>query len=179
MNEQLIIQQTRHWVETLVVGLNFCPFARKELASTRYQVCHQTGMVQAIERLLDECDYLDAHPEIVTSLLIFPHFEDFEQYLLLLEEANLSLDNNALRGIYQLASFHPDYYFEGEAKDAAAHFTNRAPYPVLHLLRESSIEQAVSKYRDPENIPARNIATAERLGRDKLQSMLDACKQQD
>ncbi len=178
MDDTLIIKQTRHWVETLVVGLNFCPFAKRELANTRYQVCHQSGMVQAVERLLDECDFLDAHPEIVTSLLILPHFADFELYLQLLDEANLSLDNNALRGTYQLASFHPEYWFEGEAKDSPAHFTNRAPFPALHLLRESSIELAVAKFRDPENIPTRNIATAQKLGREQLQAMLDACKQQ-
>ncbi|GAA0365244.1 DUF1415 domain-containing protein [Bowmanella denitrificans] len=177
MNEQKLISQTRHWVETVVVGLNFCPFAKKELANTRYLVCGHERMVRAIEALLDECDYLDAHPEIATSLLIYPQFEDYEQYLALLEEANRSLDNNQLRGTYQLASFHPQYCFADEPADSAAHYTNRAPHPVLHLLREASIEQVLARYREPEAIPERNIATAKKLGAEAMQALLATCRQ--
>lgn len=170
-----LINATQNWVSSVVVGLNFCPFARRELANTRYLVCRHTQIVRAIDALLDECAILDRQPEFATSLIIYPAFVTFEHYNQLLNEGNLALERCGLLGVYQLASFHPEYLFEGEPDNSPSHYTNRAPYPILHLLRESAVEQALKSYRDPESIPARNIARTQVLGNEELARMLDSC----
>lgn len=177
MQDAQFIQPVKRWVETVVVGLNFCPFARQELIHTRYSVCYHRKIKAVLQSLETELENLRANPEIVTSLLILAQgFEDFYHYLGLIERADDFLDQLGYRGDFQLASFHPQYQFDGEAADDPSNYTNRAPFPVLHLLRESEIEKALLHYRQPENIPLRNIVKARALGSLALQQKLNDCK---
>lgn len=179
MQDAQFIQPVKRWVETMVIGLNFCPFARQELEHTRYSVCYQRKIKAVLQSLETELEQLQDNPEIVTSLLILAQgFEDFYHYLKLVEQADDFLDQHGYRGDFQLASFHPQYQFDGEAEDDPSNYTNRAPFPVLHLLRESGVEKALLNYRQPENIPLRNIAKARELGSLALQQRLNNCKRQ-
>lgn len=182
LNDSTIIEQTQHWVRSVIVGLNFCPFAKRELESEtiHFQVSNESGlgssMEECLHQLFDECKRLDEHAEIETSLLIFSNgFQDFNNYLDLVELANALIIDQGYEGIYQLASFHPQYCFEGEAADDAANYTNRSPYPMLHLIREASLEQALANYPDPELIPERNIEFAREKGLDTMKQMLEYC----
>ncbi len=173
-----IIGQLRRWLETVIIGLDFCPFARREFErdSIRYHVIAQADMETALHGLIDECRFLDAHSETETSLLIFSRgFADFDNFLDLLGLADALLEKQGYAGIYQLASFHPDYCFEGVAGDDVSNYTNRAPWPVLHLIREASIERVLAHYPDPENIPHRNIEKAQQLGLTHMKALLAAC----
>lgn len=119
---------------------------------------------------------MDNNDNIETSLLIFPEsLKDFDDYLDFLEIANALMHKQGYEGIYQLASFHPHYYFEGADENDAANYTNRSPYPMLHILREASLERALLNYPDPENIPGRNIKLTRELGLDVMQKLLADC----
>lgn len=179
MDKETIIRQTRAWLQSVVIGMNFCPFARKvfDQDAIHYNVQLKTQFGDAVEELYQECVYLDDHPEIETSLIIFAEdFTDFDDYLDLLVFANHMLERYGYEGIYQLASFHPDYEFDSSESDDAANYTNRSPYPMLHLIREASLENALQHYPDPEGIPERNIAEARKQGLEKMQAMLESCK---
>lgn len=174
----LITQQTDSWVKKVIMKYNICPFARREVerGSIRYLVVEQTKIKQVLKALIAECHYLDAHPEHETSLVILPRgFEGFYAYLDLVDIANDELFTNDYEGVYQLAHFHPDYCFEGEPQDAPANFTNRAPYPTLHIIRETSMELALANYKDPESIPECNIAFCERKGSEFFMQLLAEC----
>lgn len=165
--QQEIAQQVKQWLEEVVVGFNFCPFARRELEAgrVRFAVVEGSKVKQAISVLLDELHFLDKNDAVETTLLIFADgFRDFHQYLDMLEVAQMAIEDVGYEGVYQLASFHPEYVFEGEDFDDASNYTNRAPYPVIHLLREVSIELAIEKHPDPDGIPARNQALAREKG---------------
>lgn len=178
MEHENIIEPVRRWVETLVVGLNLCPFAKRELLKKRirFSVSQATTEEQLLENLQAELEVLGKEDSIETSLLIHPWvLEDFYHYNQFLDYADTLLAHMNLQGIYQIASFHPHYQFAGTGPDDAENYTNRAPYPLLHLIREESLERAIAKYPDPEQIPRRNIELVESLGRDKMQALLRAC----
>lgn len=171
----VVVEKSKAWVEQLIVKFNICPFARKEVerGSIRYVVAEHRKVADVLEVLVKECEFLDQNMDTETTLLVLPSgFEGFYAYLDLLDTANELLAVQGYEGIYQLASFHPDYCFEGEKQDAASNYTNRAPYPTLHLLREESIEKALSSYEDPESIPERNMAFAEKKGAEFFQKIL-------
>ena len=163
-----IIVNTHKWIEDVVVGCNFCPFAARELArdSVRFTVIEKGDIGTSLQAFLDECIYLDENPGTETSFLIIPEgFSDFLAYLDLVGLAEELLENEGFEGIYQVASFHPEYMFEGSPADDPANYTNRSPYPMLHLLREQSIEKALEHYKgDPEEIPGRNVDFAREKG---------------
>jgi len=180
MTDQQIIHATQTWLKSFIIAFNICPFAKREQQrnSIRYRVARPNGLENTLETLIDECDYLDTHPETETTLLIFADmFADFDDYLDLLALAEQLLIAQGYEGIYQLASFHPDYHFETETEDSddPANYTNRSPYPMLHLIREESLDRALANYPDPENIPVRNIKLTRELGLEKLQALLVAC----
>lgn len=162
-----IVASTREWVEKVVVGLGFCPFAARPFLEDRirYAVLPDEGIARALEDLLAEAAVLDHTPGIETTLAILPvGYESFEDYLDLLALAEESFLEMGYEGVYQIASFHPQYRFEGHEPDDPANYTNRSPYPMLHLIREDSITRALAHYPDPENIPLRNKALARSLG---------------
>ena len=178
MNESDIISATRNWVETVVVGLNFCPFAKRELAkgSVRFTVCEATNEAQLLQHLQHELQRLDDEPELETTLLIHPRaLGDFLQYNDFLEEANGLLAVLDMEGVYQIASFHPHYQFAGTGQDDADNYTNRSPYPMLHLLREASLEVAINHYPNVDDIPERNIELTQKLGVQKMRALLASC----
>ncbi len=178
MTDSSIIAQTTQWINSVVIGCNFCPFAAKAVLrkSIRYVVLPEVTLESSLEAVMEELRYLDRAEDIETTLIIFPnHFADFEEYLDLAELAeDLSVEQD-YEGVYQIASFHPDYCFaEAEANDPA-NYTNRSPYPMLHLLREDSITKALDHFIDPEGIPERNIAFAQEKGLKYMQMLRAAC----
>ncbi|GLX80478.1 DUF1415 domain-containing protein [Thalassotalea insulae] len=169
MTEQIhpAIVKTKRWLEQVIIGLNFCPFAKKEFVNNtiKYHICPHTRIEKVLTDLAGQFEYLAAHPETETTLLICSlGFRDFDAYLELLDYANELLVDLGFEGTFQLASFHPDYVFEGEAAEDAANFTNRSPLPMLHLLREESLSKVLTLYPEPERIPDNNIALAREKG---------------
>ena len=180
MDQNRIIRECRRWVEDVVIGLNFCPFAKPPMAKdrVRFSVSPHQKLEENLQFFADELLRLDESAATETTLAIFPSgFEDFDDYLELLELAQEILSSIGFEGKYQLASFHPDYCFEGCDESAPENYTNRSPWPMLHLIREDSVSRAVENYPDAEKIPERNIACARELGQETLQSMLDKTRQ--
>jgi len=180
LSTEQIIDQTQCWIRNVIVAFNFCPFAKRELEknSIYYKVVDDSDLdlPAALEKLMDVCFRLDEDTEIETSLLIFSNsFTNFDSFLELLELANDLLAAQNYEGVYQIASFHPDYCFAETELDDASNFTNRSPYPMLHLLRESSMEQALDTYPEPEQIPIRNIQKTREIGCGVFNELLDKC----
>lgn len=176
--DEQIIAATRHWVESIVVGMNLCPFAKRELVKdrVRFIATKATTEAELLMALQAELELLNTDPAIETTLLIHAHvlqvFYDFNDFL---DLADGLLAQMGLEGVYQIASFHPDYQFAGTESDDAENYTNRSPYPVLHLLREDSLERAIADYSNVDDIPERNINLMNELGKDKLKALLSAC----
>lgn len=166
---EAIVATTRHWLVRAVIGLNLCPFAKSVhvKGQIRYvvsDVCDVEGMLAALETELRTLVEADAE-RIDTSLLIFPHaFADFLEFNDALFFAERLLEQMRLAGELQIASFHPQYQFAGTQPDEIENYTNRAPYPILHLLRESSVERATQAFPDAAAIFERNQETLRRLG---------------
>ena len=169
MDEQTVIAATREWLEKAVIGLNLCPFAKAVVVKNqvRFVVSHAPHLDGLLEDLDRELDFLAAaDPEAVdTTLLIhpmlLPDFLDFNDFMQLAEAA---VGEHGLDGVIQIASFHPAFQFEGTELDDISNYTNRAPFPTLHLLREASIERAVAAFPEAETIYERNIETLQALG---------------
>lgn len=177
-NHPAIIAHTKAWIDKVIVRMNICPFAKAEVQaqSIHYQVISPARFNKYLDKLWDACQQLDNDSTIATTLLIFSDPEmDFDQYLDLVDCAQQQLANDNYEGIYQLASFHPDYCFDEQSTKDAANFTNRAPYPTLHLIREADITKALSSFLRPEMIPERNIEYTRRKGMTQMQSLLDSC----
>lgn len=182
LSKQGIIQQTKTWVEDVVIGLNLCPFAAQPFHDDRIEYIVITGdsTEQHLQHLADYFVTLDTSADIETSLLIYPDsYQIFDDYLDFLYLANRLLEELNYAGIYQQASFHPRYLFEGSTEDDASNFSNRSPYPMLHLIRERSLEKAIAHYPDIEQIPENNIKKLRQIGYDKMCETLKkitACK---
>ncbi|MGQ4877706.1 DUF1415 domain-containing protein [Billgrantia sp. LNSP4103-1] len=172
---------TRAWVERFVIAHNVCPFARRELVRDTIR-CVEVGAERwepALTAMVEECRRLDAKPEIETTLMLLrPGLEDFDDYLDFLDVAEALLVEQGYEGTYQLASFHPDYCFDGAEPGDPANFTNRSPWPMLHLLREAGLEQALAHYPHPEAIPERNIERMREFGAERLADELAALRRQ-
>ncbi len=177
-SDEAFIRATQAWLTSIIIAHNICPFAKREQerGSIRFSVEQQTDIEACLMNLMQECQRLDNDTDIETTLLIYAHaFKSFDDYLDFLAIAEDLLIDQDYEGIYQLASFHPDYYFEGARLDDPENYTNRSPYPMIHLLRESSIDRAVNSYPDVENIPQRNIDLTRTFGLAKLRELLAAC----
>lgn len=176
-NEQ-VIEQTKKWINDVVIGCNFCPFAAREmkLNSIHYEVENSNDISECLYRFVNECVRLDDNKNIETSFLILPNaFQKFADYLDLVSLAEKLLKKQDYTGIYQVAGFHPLYCFADAAIDDASNYTNRSPYPMLHLLREERIEQALLHYPNPEQIPERNIAFARKAGLIYMKTLRENC----
>ncbi len=164
-----IVKATRRWLEKAVIGLDLCPFAKPVYArdQIRFVVTEAEAPEELLADLIDELQTLAAAEpeEIETTLLIHPRvlndFLDYNDFLGVAEETVADL---GLEGVLQVASFHPDYQFAGTEPDDVTNYTNRSPYPTLHLLREASVERAVAAVPDAAEIYERNIETLRRLG---------------
>jgi len=169
MSDEDVIAATRQWIEKAVIGLNLCPFAKPVYVKNqvRFMVSHAPHLDGLLEDLDRELDFLaTADPEAVeTTLLIhpalLPDFLDFNDFMQLAEAA---VAEHGLDGVIQIASFHPRFQFEDTAPDDMGNFTNRAPFPTLHLLREASIARAVAAFPEAETLYERNIETLRALG---------------
>ena len=163
------IAATRAWIERAVIGLNLCPFARA--VHVKDQIGYAVSDAKTSEALLHDLvralrGLAEAPPEKVdTMLLIHPHaLNDFLDYNDFLEVADAAVEELGLAGTLQVASFHPQYQFAGTSTDDITNYTNRSPYPMLHLLREASVDHAVAAFPDAEEIYHKNIETLRRLG---------------
>ena len=166
-----IVAETKAWLEKAVIGLDLCPFARAVHVRNqiRYVVSEAETPEELLADLIGELQALAAADpeEIDTTLLIHPRvLEDFLDYNDFLGVAEAAVEDLGLAGILQVASFHPRYQFAGTGPDDIENYTNRSPYPILHLLREESVERAVDAFPDTARIYEKNIETLRRLGRE-------------
>lgn len=176
MTTEKHIQQTRKWIASFVIGLNLCPFAKKPFKENKihYQVFDLAEEEALVMFLAEQLLYLkNISTEIAeTTVVIVPNLlHDFEDYLDFLEVAQELLVSLNLEGIIQIASFHPQYQFAETDADDVSNYTNRSPYPLFHLIREKSIEKAVSVYPNAKQIPQRNIKTLEDLQLDTVKKL--------
>jgi hypothetical protein len=168
---ETVIAATQRWLEKAVIGLNLCPFAKAVHVKNqiRYVVSAATTPEALLEDLVNELRTLqDADPEkIDTTLLIHPHvltdFFDFNDFL---DTVDLAVAEPEFNDEFQVASLHPQYQFAGTAPDDIENYTNRSPYPTLHLLREKSVERAVDAFPDADQIVDNNVETMKKLGRE-------------
>ena len=175
-----LISSTKAWLSDVIIKHNFCPFAKREFdRGTIHYAVIETAEVQAqLDQIILHCAQLDKIKAQETSLLIFPAgLSDFEDYLDVLNMAIAALTEQGYEGIYQLASFHPDYRFDGAPDNDPANYTNRSPYPMIHILREASVTAAVQSHPDAEGIPTRNIEVAQELGLSAMRDMLTRCSE--
>ncbi|GAA4340454.1 DUF1415 domain-containing protein [Pigmentiphaga soli] len=164
-----VIEATRLWLERAVIGLNLCPFAKAVHA--RQQIRYVVSAARSEEELLADLEAELRHlaavspEEVDTTLLVHPWvLQDFLDYNDFLDLADDAVDALGLAGELQIASFHPDYQFAGTGPDDIENYSNRAPYPILHLLREASVDKAVAAFPEAEQIYQRNIETLRALG---------------
>lgn len=170
--ESTYILSSKNWIKEVVVGQNFCPFAGAVFVNDTIRYRIDDG--QDVRRLLlEELQFLEENPACETTLIIYPEgLSDWSDYLDWLDFAQEILFENEFEGVYQIASFHPEYQFEGADVDDPANYTNRSPYPMLHLLREESIDRVVEGAIDTEAIPVENEKRARELGIAAMQELL-------
>ncbi len=171
MTNDTIIAATQDWLEKAVIGLNLCPFAKAVHVKKqiRYVVSAATTEEALLAELMTELRHLQAtDPEVLdTTLLIHPQvLTDFLDYNDFLDTVDIATAEPEFNDAFQVASLHPQYQFAGTEVDDIENFTNRAPYPTLHLLREDSVDRAVEAFPDADHIPETNIETLKKLGRE-------------
>jgi len=179
VDKHAIIETTRRWISSMVIGLNLCPFARRVFDSD--SICYVVSDAQDEDALLKdlaselESLALTSVGRFETTVLIHPRaLQDFFDYNDFLDVGDRLIGRLGLRSVIQIASFHPGYQFAGTDPDAVENYTNRSPYPMLHLLREDSIAAVASDSAERLGIPRRNIETLKGLGRQKVLERLKA-----
>ena len=176
-SSEAVLDITKRWLETFVIGLNLCPFARHPYRADkiRYVVVRGENKEQIVECLLVEIkEMLEVSPaDIETTLLILPdalsEFDNYLTFLDMLEEIVVEIE---VDGTIQVASFHPQYQFQDTEPDDVENYTNRSPFPMFHLLREASIERAIEAFPEVGDIPEKNIETMNNLGIYRVKQML-------
>lgn len=172
------VTATRRWVEELVVAYNLCPFARRELQNDRirFALCNAIDSAAVLEALADELIWLGDNASVETTLLIHPHaltdFYDFNDFL---NDCDQLLSQMELEGIFQIASFHPQYRFAGTHPEDPENYSNRSPFPMLHLLREDSVERAIALHPAIEDVVTDNLETLNGLGSERLRALWQRC----
>ena len=183
-NPDAAITHTRCWIEHAVIAFNLCPFARKPYQGEqiRYVVSDAEEPEQLLADLQQELEHLrETDPGVLeTTVLIHPWvLQDFLDYNDFLDIVDALLEQEGYAEEFQIASLHPDYQFAGTQVDDAENYTNRSPYPVLHLLRIDGVARAIAGYAQPERIPERNIAQMERVGAEHMREILRSCMEGD
>ena len=169
LDTNTVSEHTKQWLEKAVIGLNLCPFAKAPHVKNLVRIVvsearHLDGFLEDLDRELQLLGNTPAS-ELETTLLVHPTlFPDFETFNQMLEIADDAVVENELEGIVQIAPFHPDFQFEGTEADDISNYTNRSPYPTLHLIREDSIAKAAEAFPDAAAIFDRNIALLEKMG---------------
>ncbi len=178
MNSQIIIQTTKNWIDRFVIELNLCPFAKAEISNNtvRFEVSTTKTKEVLLQQLQDELNHLNQNPDIETTLLIHPKaLVSFDAYNHFLEHCDDLLESMQLEGTYQIASFHPNYQFADTNIDDAENYSNRSPYPMLHILREHSLEKAIDNHPNTEDIPNKNIITLNKIGSNECHLRFKRC----
>lgn len=168
------VQAVVRWLDEVVIGLNFCPFARKPFLAGAVRVVEVDAVEvdKIVEAVRVELDYLSEHENIETSILVLSQtLDNFFDYNDFIHELEDWLWQQGFEGIYQVASFHPDYCFADAQSEDVGNLTNRAPYPLLHILREDRLEQMLDRYPNADEIPGNNIRTLERLSLEQLRNL--------
>jgi hypothetical protein len=168
MQMELVEQQVRQWLEQVVIGLNLCPFAglpyrNGQVRISVSQATTEDALLADLERELAQIDQTPASKLETTLLVVAGMLADFDAYNEFLTPVDALLRQEDCEGKYQVATFHPHYRFRGTRDDDPGNFTNRSPWPILHIIREASITQALSDYPDAEAIPERNISKMQSL----------------
>jgi hypothetical protein len=176
VNIQQVTEEIQHWLEGVVIGLNLCPFAAAPYRNQQIKIQVSTAHTnqQLLEDLVNELRNLDHHPQSIleTTLLVTPLLlSEFEEYNEFLGTVDDLLSAFGWEGEYQIASFHPDYYFADTHRDDAENLTNRSPYPILHVLREESVSAALATFINPEAIPTANIQTMRQLSPQQIRAL--------
>ena len=177
--EKHVIDATLNWVDDIVIKHNFCPFARYVRTPNKIRCVVITGDAgEVIQSLYDELRHLEENDSTATTLIALTHpaIADFDEYLDVLAISDSMLHDWGFSGTYQLASFHPDYVFEGSDINDAENYTNRSPYPLLHLIREADITRYMKNEEDAEKIFSHNIEKAQAPGCPYFQNALEAIK---
>lgn len=179
MDKQAVIDGTCRWISSMVIGLNLCPFAERVFKADkiRYVVSDAREEATLLKDLADELEALASSPvsRVATTLLIHPHaLRNFLDYNHFLGDGEGLVRDLGLRGTIQIAGFHPDYQFAGTDPGAVENYTNRSPYPMLHLLREQSMSDVASDPNALLEIPRRNVETLRGLGREEILEKLKA-----
>jgi len=169
------IKSVQLWLENIVIGLNLCPFAKREWTKNRirFSVSDADSEEGLLRILNSELELIFADDSIETTLIIVPDLlKDFYEYNQFLDLADRLIEQMDFTGIFQIASFHPYYQFDGTDSDDVENYTNRSPLPILHILREDSLERAIANYTDADKIPERNIALLQEMGLVKVIKLL-------
>jgi hypothetical protein len=172
------VSAVQRWIDRFVVRLDLCPFARGALenGSVRFILSEASDEAQLLQALKDALELLSGDPNIETAFVVHPNvladFYDFNQFLGDCDRLLVAMD---LEGVFQIASFHPHYQFAQTEPADAENYSNRSPYPMLHILREQSVERAVGAYPDIDKVPDRNVETLNKIGVERLQLMWRAC----
>lgn len=162
------------WLQEVVIGLNLCPFARKPFMANkvRIELVPAVGADLLMQQLRAELRFLDEHPEVDTSILVLTQaLDDFLAYNDFVHEVEDWLWQEGYEGVYQVASFHPDYYFADAKPSDVSNFTNRAPFPLLHILREEQLAEILARSPDAELIPDNNIRKLRQLSPEQLRHL--------
>ncbi|MDO6705977.1 DUF1415 domain-containing protein [Photobacterium sp. 1_MG-2023] len=170
------LHHVEQWLDDVVIGLNLCPFAAKPRRNEqiRIAICETDSLDVLLENIQQEIQRLDNTPvcDLDTSLVVCPNLlQDFDEYNQFLDMVEALISQCGKDGVYQVASFHPDYYFFGTHPDDAENLTNRAPYPIFHLIREDSMEKVLAHYPDPEAIPEQNIEKMNALTKEEIRQL--------
>lgn len=174
MNQQLIKEQTINWIKDFILNYNICPFAKKVIIEKTLEIKVFTHLAldKALESVIFAIDELNSNEKIETTLLVFANsFDAFDDYLDFAYMAEELLSQQGYDGIYQLATFHPKYCFADVDENDVSNYTNKSPYPMLHILREKTLDKVIDAYGDTNVIPQKNINTMKELGLDKLISL--------
>ena len=177
IGNEIMIEQTKKWIQSVVIDCNFCPFAAKPFLqkSIDYQVVYDPSESLVIESLLKEFQIMTTDATIETAFILLPSgYENFESYLDLVENMEALLADEGYEGIFQLASFHPTYCFEGASDIDPANYTNRSPYPMIHIIREESLTKVLATYSNADQIPTRNIEFSRQKGLHYMQALFKA-----
>lgn len=175
-NTELITREVGDWLNDVVIGLNLCPFAAKPMRNRQIKtfVSHAETEETLLQDILEQLLELEStsSEKIDTTLVVVPNMlSDFYDYNLFIDWIEALLRQQNWQGIFQLATFHPNYCFGGTDPEDAENLTNRSPYPIFHLLREDSMEKVLKHYPDPESIPDKNIERVESLSESEKQQL--------
>jgi hypothetical protein len=180
LSDENIIEETQCWIKNIVIAHNFCPFAAKPFVENRirYFVSPAEDETALVDDLINELIILrDSDPrDTETSILIIPNcFESFEDYNEFISVVDVILEKLQLEGVIQVATFHPEYCFDGLSQDDVRNYTNRSIYPMFHLIREESVEHARAIHPDIDSIPEKNMEKLLSLGEHRINKQISSC----